>query len=162
VEKCYCGATLDYSQCCQPFHDGAHLPASAEALMRSRYSAFVVENIQYIKDTMTGEMLDGFSYDDTLAYAKSVDWQRLKVLAAADEDPTATSAWVEFEVYYRLNGLDKCLYEYSLFQRTDERWFYVDSVKTRVTDCGDRTKNTLGRNSPCHCGSGKKFKKCCL
>jgi SEC-C motif domain protein len=162
MDKCHCGANFTFEQCCQPYLSGVKQPPTAESLMRSRYSAFVVEDINYIKDTMTGEMLKNFSYDQTLAYAQSVTWQRLNVIASSADDPAATTAWVEFEVYYILNGIEKCLYEYSSFERMENRWFYIDSEKSRLTDCGDKTLSNLGRNDKCHCGSGKKYKKCCL
>ncbi|MFP1683831.1 YchJ family protein [Alloalcanivorax sp. C16-1] len=144
-DACPCGADLPYEDCCAPLHRGE--PAlTPEALMRSRYSAFVRNDTTYVArswhpDTRpTGLMLDDGDH-----------WLELRVL---DSDSDGDRGRVHFRALRRRGKGFSVLEEHSRFVREDGHWFYVD---------GDSKVSNLkpGRNEPCPCGSGKKFKKCC-
>ena len=64
---------------------------------------------------------------------------------------------VEFIATGRVENTAVTLHEISRFQKEDDQWLYVDGD----IHPSKKAANGVGRNSPCPCGSGKKFKKCC-
>lgn len=145
---CPCGLQRDYSDCCGRFIKQGYLPETAEALMRSRYTAYTQGNVDYIAQTMKGAALDGFHPDQAKAWAEQVQWLGLTV---TDHQPRGDCASVTFIARCIAGGYRQNIIEKSEFQKIDGRWYYVD---------GEQPK--LGRNDCCPCGSGKKYKNCCL
>lgn len=116
------GAALPYTSCCGRYHAGPlHLRApSAEALMRSRYSAFVLELTDYLLATW---------HPSTRPVAlepnpASLQWLGLEV--RRHESLDADHATVEFVARSKLGGRAQRLHETSRFVRENGRWFYVD------------------------------------
>ncbi len=142
---CYCGNPIPYSHCCQPWHQGGAAP-TAEALMRSRYSAFVLKDSAYLQRSLhPSQRADEDS--QTLAEAFQTPWLGLQVLAAGKD-------WVEFCAFYQTpQGLGQ-LHEYSYFVQEGGQWFYRDGRFLPPLK--------LERNQTCPCGSGKKYKHCHL
>lgn len=134
--------------CCGRFHQGDSLPETPEQLMRSRYTAYTMANVDYIEQTMRGPAATGFSKEDARQWSSSVDWLGLEVRSARQE---GDRGWVTFIASFREHGQLSDIKECSLFERVDNKWYYVDRV----------TPQKVGRNESCPCGSGKKFKKCC-
>jgi SEC-C motif-containing protein len=117
---CPCGTGRLYEACCGPLHEGA--PAvSAEALMRSRYSAYARALEGYLLATWSPATRPA-----SLGFASTPQprWLGLKVMDAATQD--ATHATVEFVARYRAGGREQRLHEVSRFELSDERWYYVD------------------------------------
>lgn len=151
--NCYCGSNQSYANCCKPFHDGKMHADTPEKLMRSRYSAYVVGNIDYIAETNDVSGGDNFDREAAEAWSKQSEWLGLEVVAAHGDE-------VEFKARFKTNGKEVVHHEVSLF-RFDEkqkRWFYLDGKDIREPL---KAENKVGRNDPCTCGSGKKYKKCC-
>ena len=146
---CPCGSGLAFAECCGPFLSGAARPASAVALMRSRYAAFCLRDSGYLLKTWHADArpagLD-FSGDDT-------EWAGLAILRHEAGEAGDTEGIVEFAASHRRGGKMGRLHETSRFVREAGEWRYVDG------DIHPEAKP--GRNDPCPCGSGKKFKKCC-
>lgn len=143
--ECYCGSKKEFSKCCKPYLSGVLQPSTAQELMRSRYSAYVLGDGIYIVKTTTKEN----RYEDDLElieeYAKSVTWLGLEILHVEKNI-------VEFKAYYRdANGV-KVQHEKSNFIYEDGVWLYRD---------GKMYNSKIERNEPCPCQSGKKYKKCC-
>ncbi len=109
--------------------------------MRSRYSAYVLKNSDYIRDTWhptTRPLQLDLSEEDSA-------WQRLLIIASGEE-------WVEFAAFVAGGQL----HERSRFVHEQGRWYYLDGeMLPPVRD------EKPGRNAPCPCGSGKKYKRCC-
>ncbi|MFL1454165.1 YchJ family protein [Marinobacter sp. GN3S48] len=143
---CPCGSGEIYHACCQPFHQGSPAP-TPEALMRSRYSAFVLRLADYLLETWHSS-----TRPQSLDPQQSPEWTSLRILDASTRGDTGT---VRFRAVYRLGDGWGYLEETSGFTKEEGRWFYVS---------GDTTEGQLkpGRNEPCPCGSGKKYKACCL
>lgn len=157
---CPCGSDTAYATCCGPFHSGTSLPPTPEALMRSRYAAFVVHDIDYIEQTLSAESRTDFSREHVEAWATESEWLGLSILSTeGGTEADDTTGFVEFVARFRVDGKDQTHHESSRFEKTDGRWLYVDG------NTGPRTVRLktpkAGRNDPCPCGSGKKFKKCC-
>ncbi len=160
MTKCACGSGEDFSACCEPYLEGEKHASTAEVLMRSRYSAYVNEDIDYIKKTTHRSALSEFDEDSARAWSRNSDWLGLKILetekgAAGDDEGT-----VEFVASYLQNGKEEHHHERAVFKREGEKWFFVDG-KIVGREPFVRESPKVGRNDPCPCGSGKKYKKCC-
>ncbi|MDB4966161.1 MAG: motif domain protein [Myxococcales bacterium] len=155
--KCPCqsGAALD--ACCGPLLDGA-AAATAEALMRSRYSAHVLGNIDYIVATHDPGTRGGLDRAAVERWALESEWLGLQIIAAAG-GPDDVQGAVEFKASYRNARIAVVHHERSRFRRHDGRWLYVDGETVKASPL--RRAATVGRNDPCPCGSGKKHKRCC-
>lgn len=154
-ESCLCSSGLDYPECCGRFHNGETEPATAESLMRSRFTAYALRDADYLRNTWDSGKCPGvidFSRETAV-------WHRLAVIDTKKGGPQDDKGIVEFKAYYRQDGVDCVLHEVSRFVKTEGRWFYLDGVIKSLGKVG-ATVN-LGKNAPCPCGSGKKFKRCC-
>jgi len=109
-------------------------------LMQSRYDAFVRMDGQYLKDTTTLDV----STDMTLY--ENIEWLKLDILDAYENI-------VEFKAYYREDNTLHVLHEKSFFSEVEGVWKYSD---------GELLNSQIQRNEICPCGSGKKYKKCCM
>ncbi|HWV63192.1 MAG TPA: YchJ family metal-binding protein [Oxalicibacterium sp.] len=117
---CPCGGA-DYAQCCKPFHDGAAAP-TAEALMRSRYSAYVLGLTDYVHATWHADTRPVLG---ELAHDPMIKWLGLDVKKHAANGDEAT---VEFVARSRVGSRAHRLHEVSRFVREGGRWYYVDGV----------------------------------
>ena len=119
-EPCPCGSGQCYALCCRPLHTGERPAASAEALMRSRYSAYVLKLATYLLATCHPSTRPS-ELDQAADDSK---WLGLEVKrhAVQGED----RATVEFVARYRIAGRGHRLHELSRFVREDGRWFYID------------------------------------
>lgn len=142
---CICGNKTEFSECCEPIITKQKQPASAEELMRSRYSAYVQGNGEYLVYSNVKE--NQFEEDIALIkeFSNSVEWLKLDVLKV-------TPSTVEFKAYYKDQNGIVVLHEKSNFVQEDGIWKYKD---------GDLYNSKVERNESCPCGSGKKYKKCC-
>lgn len=148
-----------YSKCCQPFHSGQAKPETAEKLMRSRYAAYVVGAIDYIDQTNDPTSKEAFDRDAAAEWSSQSEWQGLEIVATRNGKSGDREGEVEFKAKFRSSGKDQVHHEVSLFRFQSDRWFYCDG-KT-IQEPIQRSEPKLGRNDPCACGSGKKYKKCC-
>lgn len=159
---CPCCSQQPYDQCCQPIHADTANALLPIQLMRARYCAHVLNNVDFVIDTYHSSCQ---AQQDAEAIAESVDseWGKLEVLEAPV--PSESEGFVEFKAYFVEEGKQYCLYERSRFVKEDGQWRYIDGVMPeekidpRLNQTIANTK--IGRNDPCLCGSGKKFKKCC-
>lgn len=149
--SCPCGSDKIYQQCCAPFHSGQKNAATAELLMRSRYTAFVLKKSAYLLNTWASD-----TRPDTLALKnEQTRWIGLKILAKEKGGPGDDQGSVTFQAHYLLGSSIYTMEERSIFFRTDSRWYYKDG-ETKISS------KAVARNEVCPCGSSKKFKRCCL
>ncbi len=118
---CPCGGS-SFHTCCQPYLDGEIEAPTALALMRSRYSAFVVGNEKYLRDTWLAENRPAGAIIDKKDLTK---WVGLKILGHQELEDRAT---VEFIANYKRNGRMLKLHENSRFIKQEGRWYYVDGT----------------------------------
>lgn len=147
--NCPCQSGKDYDACCGRFISHRHHPENAQLLMRSRYSAYVLKNSDYIRDTWHPDFRP-MSVD----MEKNLKWLKLDVLDFSEEDDQAT---VEFEARLLDDRGVNALHEKSHFVRMQERWFYTNGEMLQPTFKPWKP----ARKERCPCGSGKKFKNCC-
>ncbi len=151
ADLCPCGSSLLLSNCCSLLLNGEALAKTPEQLMRSRYTAFVFNDVEYYLATThrsTRAQADPAAF---LEWGKQIEWKRLEVKAVSKI--VKDKGKVEFIAWYIENGKLACIHERSDFEREAGTWFYVSG---KHLPCP-----SIGRNEACICKSGKKFKKCC-
>ncbi|MCH7392471.1 YchJ family protein [Acinetobacter dispersus] len=148
-QNCPCGQG-QYAECCQPLHLKQQVAQTAEQLMRSRYSAFALQQIDYIlQTTALGQQLalDRAAIAD---WSQSNQWLKLEVMQHQPK-LDKTHAWVEFKAHYHDGTQAHIHHEISHFVLHQQRWYFLDpTLDMQIT-----------MKQPCICGSGKKFKQCC-
>jgi len=168
--KCPCESNQNYKQCCEPYIKGSKNPLTAEALMRSRYTAYSEGNIKYIRETLAPETRKDFDEESAKAWATGSEWLGLKILSSKKGRENDSKGTVEFNVKYRAEGKVVEHHEVSQFRKEGDCWYFVDGeAHTHEEGHGHSESHSpivregpkVGRNDPCSCGSGKKFKKCC-
>jgi SEC-C motif domain protein len=155
TDTCLCGSELMYADCCGKYHNGTQNPATAEALMRSRFTAYALRNVDYLLSSW-----DKSKRPAAIDFSKETAvWQKLQIINVKKGGPQDSKGIVEFKAFYCQDGGDYFLHEISRFIKTGQRWLYLDGL---VKASGNTVSNTnAGKNAPCACGSGKKFKRCC-
>lgn len=159
-ELCPCGSGEPYACCCGPLLAGERAAATAEALMRSRYTAFVRGDMGYLEKTLIARRRAQFHPRQAQAWNADVVWTGLTLLAMRDGGPGDETGVVEFVAAYVKGGEPGSLHERSRFKKQAGHWFYVDG-RAGVTAQTAAAASKVGRNDPCPCGSGKKYKHCC-
>ncbi|MBZ0091477.1 MAG: SEC-C domain-containing protein [Sulfuricellaceae bacterium] len=148
---CPCGSGTSFAACCGDYLERGVAAPTAEALMRSRYSAYVLKNEAYLLATWHASSRPG---ELNLA-ADTLAWQGLDVRRTEAGQPDDSEGVVEFSARYLCEGKEGKLSEASRFVQEGSLWFYLNG------ELGAETSAKVGRNAPCPCGSGKKFKRCC-
>ncbi len=129
--------------------------------MRSRYTAYTLADIKYIGATLAPESRSDFDAENALLWARKSEWKGLKILATEKGTENDTEGVVEFVASYGQEGEIVDHHEISTFRKDEAgQWYFVDGKSGRAKTF-KREGPKVGRNDPCPCGSGKKFKKCC-
>ncbi len=151
ANPCPCGSNRSYASCCKPYLTAADVALTAEALMRSRYSAYCIGNVDYLIATRHPSKR---KFDERINLKKSIEttaWESLTIISTWRGHKNDTAGSVEFVAVYSQPEWGQ-LHERSRFIKDNNHWFYVD---------GKILAPILPkRNQPCWCGSGKKFKHC--
>ncbi|MEQ3691281.1 MAG: YchJ family metal-binding protein [Flavobacterium sp.] len=120
MKNCYCCSDKPFESCCKPFIEGIQFPEKPEELMRSRYSAYVIQNANYLMATTHVSQRKYYSVSEILQWSKSNTWIKLEVITAHENR-------VEFKAYYLDEKLEAQVHhEHSTFKQENEKWFYVD------------------------------------
>jgi SEC-C motif-containing protein len=152
---CLCGSGLNYQNCCGLYHSGEKSAATAEILMRSRFTAYAMCNGDYLQATW-----DNSKRPPQIDFSKdTAQWQRLEIVDVKKGAANDEKGIVEFKAYFQQDGEEMVMHEISRFKKTASRWFYLDGVVKSVGKVNQT--NSQGKNALCSCGSGKKFKRCC-
>ena len=155
VKQCPCGSNVPFDACCGPIIGGEPAP-TAQALMRSRYSAYVVGALDHVANTHAAEVRDDFNRPEAERLSRSCIFQGLDIRKVTENGDRAQ---LDFVVRFKQAGTDMIQVELADFRRENGRWLYAGGkLSPQVTQ---RTVTRVGRNDPCPCGSGKKAKKCC-
>ncbi|MCD8519145.1 MAG: hypothetical protein LRY32_06555 [Flavobacterium sp.] len=120
MSSCYCGNSVSFQDCCEPYIKGIANAPTAEKLMRSRYSAFATGAADYLINTTHISKRKYHNKRDILAWSQANKWLKLEVLAS-------TETTVTFKAYYLDENLKAQVhYEHSTFKLENDKWFYVD------------------------------------
>ncbi len=122
--------------------------------MRSRYSAYVRGAIDYVVATHDAATRASVDVEAAARWSRDTVWQGLEIVGTERGTEVDDTGIVEFVARGSTKGVPFAHQERSRFSKVDGRWYYVDGVARA------KAPATTGRNEPCPCGSGKKFKKC--
>ena len=156
---CPCGSGRVLSSCCDPYIAGKALAPTAEALMRARYTSYATGRIDFIEKTHAPESRADFDRKASEKWAKESQWKGLRILATKGGAETDAEGVVSFVAAFAQGGQDYQHHEIATFRKDKGAWVFVDG-KSPKPDTFVKSGPEVGRNDPCHCGSGKKFKKC--
>lgn len=148
-QNCPCGQG-QYAACCQPLHLKQQVAQTAEQLMRSRYSAFALQQIDYILQTTALGQQSALDRAAIADWSQSNQWLKLDVVQHQPK-LDKTHALVEFKAHYHDGTQAHVHHEISHFVLHQQQWYFLDpTLGMQIT-----------MKQPCICGSGKKFKQCC-
>ncbi|MDR2477596.1 MAG: YchJ family protein [Treponema sp.] len=159
MKQCHCGSGRDYDQCCGPYIAGTAKAPTAEALMRSRYCAYVVHAIDYIINTCVHRGKEDIDFTQTKNWSEESSWLGLTILSVEKGGSADSEGMVEFEAVYERDGLKDVHHERAKFKKENGEWLYDEGHVAPRTVV--RSTPKVGRNESCPCGSGKKYKHCC-
>lgn len=159
-ELCPCGSQESFTNCCKPILGGKAAP-TAESLMRSRYSAYVKGNIQYLIDSVHPKYNSEVDANALQVWSEKSQWLGLKILKTQKGKEADTEGTVEFIATYKQKEETIEHHEVGFFKKEKGKWWFCEG-KTPSIPTIRHTTPKVGRNDVCPCGSGKKHKKCCM
>jgi len=152
-ELCPCKSGKTFAECCEGIINGQKKASSPEEVMRARYCAYALGQVQFLKTSATKQVQEEFDEEASSAWSRSARWHGLEIIKAEGDI-------VEFRANYTVNGEYCNHHEISKFVKEEGEWKFSDGELVGETPI-TRDEPKVGRNDPCPCGSGKKFKKCC-
>ncbi len=158
MTMCPCGSGNAYADCCEPVVKNSRPAATAAELMRARYSAYTTAEIDFIYETTHPNHRKGYDHAGTRKWAEESEWLGLDIIDTSDGGPGDMAGDVEFIARFREKGVLQQHHERGHFQKKDGRWYFTDGSTVRPRPA---VSEKIGRNDPCPCGTGKKYKKCC-
>ena len=126
---CYCGSLKSYSNCCEKAHKNIAEALTAEQLMRSRYSAFVLADGDYLMHSHHSTTRPTQEKKAIVKWAKSVQWIKLEVINTSKGQPNDTEGTVTFNAYFYENGKVDIIHEKSAFIKENNNWKYLGLSK---------------------------------
>lgn len=160
VDSCPCGSGLDLAGCCLPFIEGKKIPVTAEDLLRARYTAFTRGAIDYILETHHSRTRSEVNREEIQEWSRSSQWLGLKIVQKEAGQAQDEQGVIVFCAQYSAQGKQEDHWEQSFFEKENGVWRFLDAQRVQVGPYR-RPEPKVGRNDPCSCGSGKKYKKCC-
>jgi SEC-C motif-containing protein len=128
--KCPCNPYRLYENCCAKAHHDILQVTTAEQLMRSRYSAFVLCNIAYLQDSHHSSKRPGKKEAQQIEnWTNSVNWIKLVVLQTTKGLEKDSIGNVEFKAFYMENNKVQVIYENSRFCKENGHWVYLDALE---------------------------------
>jgi SEC-C motif domain protein len=159
MTNCPCGSDKSFGECCELFINGTGNAPTAETLMRARYSAYATANIDFIERTIHSSARAEFDRESARKWAEGSQWHGLEILNVIDGKEDDDEGRVEFIATYSQKDEQVKHHEVATFRKDAGNWTFVDGQILNKPFRREQPK--IGRNDPCHCGSGKKYKKCC-
>ncbi|WP_396145916.1 YchJ family protein [Flavobacterium sp.] len=122
MKNCYCGSSETFENCCEIYIKEIQKPATAEVLMRSRYSAFATGEADYLVATTHSSTRKFHKKSDILAWSKSNQWIKLEVIASTETTVTFKAYYLDYQLKAQIH------HEHSTFTFENGTWFYVDGT----------------------------------
>jgi len=158
MNSCPCGSGAAYSDCCEPVINGSQSAETAEQLMRARYSAYAMVKMDFVFGSTHPDHRKGYDHKGTKEWAESSEWQGLEIVESRKGGREDSEGQVEFIARFSEKGTQREHHECAHFKRENGKWFFTDGSMVKPKPL---VVNKIGRNEPCSCGSGLKYKKCC-
>ena len=130
-------------------------PETPRKLLEARYDAMVSGRVDYLMETHHPDTREQVDRQALEIWSKESKWDGIQLEA---EESEGDRAFISFSVRFEKDFQMLTQRERAEFRKSNDCWFYFDSEFLKP----DPIRNTarVGRNDPCHCGNGKKFKKC--
>jgi len=176
TQLCPCGSTQNYADCCARYVDHQEAAPTPVLLMRARYTAFTLGKIDFIKSTLHGTAKRQFDEQAAKDWAAEATWLGLNILNASPVAENDSVGYVEFIADCEEHGKKYHAHERSRFEKIKGLWYYTDGIAMNEPEEHEHVhtdqcrhdhhheparSQKVGRNDPCPCGSGQKYKKCC-
>lgn len=158
MSTCPCGTGQAYAECCEPIISGASPADTAERLMRARYTAYTRAEMDFIFESTHPDHRRGYDHEGTREWAENSEWIGLEIVSTDKGSRDDSIGEVEFIARFNENGVAREHHECAQFRRKEGRWLFTDGSMVKPKPI---IANKTGRNEPCTCGSGLKYKKCC-
>ncbi len=126
--NCPCNSGLAYNECCHAYHTGTASAPTVEALMRSRYAAYVQGEIAYLVATTHPSTRRSGLEADYRFTSETIQWVGLEVIRSFQGSEGDKTGKVEFKANYLQNGQHAIHHEVSRFKRHGGKWHYLDGV----------------------------------
>ncbi len=133
MSECPCNPEKSYEECCKPFHEGKEHAPSAEALMRARYSAYALGEIDYLLRSIPLIERKKFDRRSAKQWSQSADWKGLEI-CSVDEKAQGTRAKIEFIARFEHDGEEHKHHEVGSFEKVRDRWFFLDGKVVEEED----------------------------
>ncbi len=160
TKSCPCGSGAPFSGCCEPVLEGRAKAERAEQMMRARYSAFATGAVDFLFTSHHSSTRRALKRRDLETWSRGSKWLGLEILGTEAGGPDDDKGTVSFRARYESAGKLTIHEERSEFAREEGEWRFVDGAPIPHEPVR-REAPKVGRNEPCPCGSGKKYKKCC-
>jgi len=160
MENCPCNSQKSYADCCRPLHLNKAKATTAEQLMRSRYSAYAMHEIDYIYNTVIPAKREDGDKENIRTWSANSQWHGLEILRTAKGEETDEEGEVEFIASYSDGKKEINHHEIATFKKIDGEWFFDEGYEAKPKTVV-YAEPKISRNDLCTCGSGKKYKKCC-
>ena len=158
VLLCPCGSGQLFASCCEPILNGEKQAPNAEALMRARFTAHARRDFKFLHTSYRATAATPYTPEEG---EPAMQWTKLVVHSHETVPENPDKAFVDFSAYGTEEGVEKVLHEKAEFLRIDGKWLY--NREARLGPAPIKSAHPkVGRNEPCPCGSGKKYKHCCL
>lgn len=149
---CPCGSSRLYEECCKGFHQGNLIADTPESLLRSRFSAFFMKDLEYVFKTSASKNQSDNLRRSLEEIAKVTRWLSLVILERFPQADKNKEPRIRYAAFLEREGKPFQIHELSFFTFEQNHLRY---------DRGEFLKaHSLGRNEPCWCGNGKKLKHC--
>lgn len=159
IDLCSCDTKKSYSDCCEPIIKGGKVPAHAVDLMRARYTAYARHEIDFIMSSLSPTRKKDTDRKATEEWSRETRWSGLEILSTEKGGPGDETGKVEFIARFQEKEEAKEHHELATFLKLNGSWYFEDG-RTPPQKPIKLESPKIGRNDPCHCGSGKKYKKC--
>jgi SEC-C motif-containing protein len=123
-DKCPCGSGITFNECCNGMLAGQRSAETAEQLMRSRYTAYVVKNVDYLVRTTHPATRANDLEESIRTWMRQVEWLKLHVVATEQGTANDEDGRVEFIAEYMTSTAPARHHECSVFKKVDGDWYY--------------------------------------
>ena len=158
MSNCPCGTSIDYADCCEPIVTAKKKAETAEQLMRARYTAHVKVDVDFIFKSTHPDYRHGFGHKETKDWAENSEWHGLEILETTKGGAKDDTGEVEFIARFKDREGRRSHHERARFSKVKKQWHFIDGTMVKSPPA---IASKVGRNEPCPCGSGSKYKKCC-
>lgn len=126
MKLCYCCSGKEYERCCEPILKDHKKAETAEALVRSRYTAYAVADIPYLVLSTLPSQRHFYSAADLKRWSLSSKWMKLEILSTEMGKAYDNKGFVEFKAYFVDEDLNPHVHhEYSTFVKENELWYFL-------------------------------------